>query len=127
LALGDFDLDDLDLDDLAADALAPDDLAASRLRPEDLATGGSPAGAVGRISIPRWSSFRRLSSRLFSAVSAAARRVAIFSWSAHNSSVDIDLKSFEFMMVPNHDLIFRVPIVEIKHEHNKADSRRLLS
>jgi hypothetical protein len=31
------------------------------------------------------------------------------------------------MTVPNHDLIYRGRIVEIKHEHNKADSRQLLS
>jgi hypothetical protein len=32
--------------------------------------------------------------------------MAISSWSAHNSSVDIDLKSFRFTTVPNHDSIF---------------------
>ena len=32
--------------------------------------------------------------------------MAISSWSAHNSSVDIDLKSFRFTTVSNHDSIF---------------------
>ena len=46
---------------------------------------------------------RRFSSTRFSAVNAAASLVAISSWSVHNSSADIDVKSFRFMMVPNHD------------------------
>jgi hypothetical protein len=33
----------------------------------------------------------------------AASVEAISSWSAHNSSVDIDLKLFRFTTVPNHD------------------------
>jgi hypothetical protein len=32
--------------------------------------------------------------------------MAISWWSVHNSSVDIDLKSFRFTTVPNHDSIF---------------------
>src|SRR5947208_2892775 len=56
--------------------------------------------------MPRWSRRKRFSSTLFSAVNASASLVAISSWSAHNSSVDIDLKSFRFMMVPNHDSKF---------------------
>jgi hypothetical protein len=35
----------------------------------------------------------------------AASLEAISSWSVHNSSVDIDLKSFRFTTVPNHDSI----------------------
>jgi hypothetical protein len=118
--------DDLDLGDFPPDRLAPADLPANRLRPEDLATADLPAGAADPISIPRWSSLRRLSSTFFSAVSAAANRVATSSWSAHNSSVDIDLKSFEVMMVPKSWFEFREAIVEIKHEHNKAEFKTLV-
>lgn len=39
----------------------------------------------------------------FSASSEAASLEAISSCSAHNSSVDIDLKLFRFTTVPNHD------------------------
>lgn len=38
----------------------------------------------------------------FSASSVAASLEAISSWSAHNSSVDIDLKPLRFTTVPNH-------------------------
>jgi len=54
-------------------------------------------------STPPLSCFRRFSSTRFSASSAAASLEAISSWSAHSSSVDIDLKSFRFTTVPNYD------------------------
>ncbi len=54
-------------------------------------------------STPLLSCFRRFSSTRFSASSVAASLEAISSCSAHNSSVDIDLKSFRFTTVPNHD------------------------
>ena len=38
--------------------------------------------------------------------------MAISSWSAHNSSVDIDLKSFRFTTVPNHDSMQLSSLVE---------------
>ena len=62
-------------------------------------------GFSGPASPPPLSCFRRFSSTRFSASSEAASLEAISSWSAHNSSVDIDLKSFRFTIVPNHDLI----------------------
>jgi hypothetical protein len=49
------------------------------------------------------SCFRRSSRRRFSASRVVASLAATSSWSAHSSSVDIDLKSFRFTTVPNHD------------------------
>jgi hypothetical protein len=51
------------------------------------------------------SCFRRFSSTRFSASSEAASLEATSSWSAHSSSVDIDLKIFRFTTVPNQDLM----------------------
>jgi hypothetical protein len=66
--------------------------------------GRRPVGELARsASMPPSSCFRRTSSTRFSSSSVAASREAISSWSAHNSSVDIDFKSFWFTIVPNHD------------------------
>ena len=66
--------------------------------------GRRPVDELARsVSTPPLSCFRRFSSMRFSASSEAASLEAISSWSAHNSSVDIDLKSFRFTTVPNHD------------------------
>ena len=86
-------------------------------RPQD--RGGDPttsqrrsddfaARAAGWVSTRRCNCFKRFSTTAFSALSAAASLMAISSWSAHNSSVDIDLKSFRFTTVPNHDSIFEL-------------------
>jgi hypothetical protein len=42
----------------------------------------------------------------------AASLEAISSWSAHSSSVDIDLKLFRFTTVPNHDSMLLSSLVE---------------
>jgi hypothetical protein len=66
--------------------------------------GRFPVDELSRsASTPPLSCFRRFSSTRFSASSEAASLEAISSWSAHSSSVDIDLKSFRFTTVPNHD------------------------
>jgi hypothetical protein len=66
-------------------------------------------------SMPPLSCFRRSSSRRFSASSVVASLAATSSWSAHSSSVDIDLKSFRFTTVPNHDSTWLSSMVS-KHE-----------
>lgn len=58
------------------------------------------------------SCFKRSSRMRFSASREVASLAATSSWSAHSSSVDIDLKSFRFTTVPNHDSI--VVIVDSK-------------
>ena len=78
-----------------------------------------PDDFVRSASIPPLSCFKRSSSRRFSASREAASLAATSSWSAHNSSVDIDLRSMRFMTVPNHDST--VAIVGTKHEQNKAN------
>jgi hypothetical protein len=60
---------------------------------------------VSSASATPLSCFSRFSSTRFSATSVAASLAATSSWSAHNSSVDMDLKSFRFTTVPNHDSI----------------------
>ena len=58
---------------------------------------------VRSASMPPLSCFKRSSSRRFSASRLVASLAATSSWSVHNSSVDIDLKSLRFTTVPNHD------------------------
>ena len=62
-----------------------------------------PDDFVRSASIPPLSCFKRSSSKRFSASREVASLAATSSWSAHNSSVDIDLKSLRFTTVPNHD------------------------
>lgn len=78
---------------------------------------------VRSASMPPLSCFKRSSSRRFSASRLVASLAATSSWSVHNSSVDIDLKSLRFTTVPNHDST--VVIVGTKLEQNKADSEPL--
>ena len=71
--------------------------------------GRRPGDELSRSASARpLSRFRRFSSTRFSASSEAASLAAISSWSAHSSSVDIDLKSFRFTTVPNHDAMMQV-------------------
>jgi hypothetical protein len=57
----------------------------------------------------------------------AASLEAISSWSAQSSSVDIDLKSFRFTTVPNHDSIQLSSLAEnmrrirLIHNHFRAE------
>ena len=75
--------------------------------------GRRPADELSRSASARpLSRFRRFSSTRFSASSEAASLAAISSWSAHSSSVDIDLKSFRFTTVPNHDSMQPLSLVE---------------
>jgi len=90
--------------------------------------GRRPVGDLSRsASTTPLSCFRRFSSTRFSASSEAASLEAISSWSAHSSSVDMDLKSFRFTTVPNHDSMLPLSLVEnmsrirpIKHLFNYA-------
>lgn len=69
--------------------------------------GRFPVDDARSASMPPLSCFKRSSSTRFSASSVAASLEDTSSCSAHNSSVDIDLKLVRFTTVPNHDSIFR--------------------
>lgn len=91
--------------------------------------GRFPVDELARsASPPALSCFKRSSSTRFSASSVAASLEDTSSCSAHNSSVDIDLKLVRFTTVPNHDSIFGSHCsqeIRRKHEQNKTNSEPL--